>query len=387
LGFFTSEDFETRIFNLRKHLTDEGLDVGIAFGTPHLPGDVQYLTGYDPHIESAIVIVTPTDVIPMGGAEGATMFADSGQYGEWRNLSQFEIPYQDYGRTKFWSISSVLNDLFGSRIPKSVGVLSDLNVFPTDIYLQISAITSSVKDVSWILRKLRYEKSPKELEAFAESSKIAERSIKEMLKNLEPGMTEMQVAAFGDYTIKSNGAYSLGYDTMVCSANRINTVIGRASSRVINDGDMVLIGSSPRFQGYASTVGRTVVAGNASNEQLDFLHHSCEALTESSKEFFEGNSANRVHLSGSEYLAKHDLAEFHMYGVGHGIGLSECLEEKTATAKSDYLLPRGLAMMLDIGLFGHPKFYGSRHEDPWIIDHGGKAVRLTDLPIRAFEMK
>jgi Xaa-Pro aminopeptidase len=74
-----------------------------------------------------------------------------------------------------------------------------------------------------------------------------------------------------------------------------------------------------------------------------------------------------------------------MYGVGHGIGLSECLEEKTATAVSDYEIPTGISMMLDIGLFHHPTFHGSRHEDPYLVDQNGQVERLTDLPVAVFQ--
>ena len=41
-------------------------------------------------------------------------------------------------------------------------------------------------------------------------------------------------------------------------------------------------------------------------------------------------------------------------------------------------------MMIDVGLFGHPRFYGARHEDPFLISHDGKTERLTDLPMKVY---
>jgi len=41
-------------------------------------------------------------------------------------------------------------------------------------------------------------------------------------------------------------------------------------------------------------------------------------------------------------------------------------------------------MMIDVGLFGHPRFYGARHEDAFLISHDGKTERLTDLPMRVY---
>jgi len=39
--------------------------------------------------------------VVLGGAEGEKMFEDMGRAGVWRNLSLFEIPFQDYGGLRF----------------------------------------------------------------------------------------------------------------------------------------------------------------------------------------------------------------------------------------------------------------------------------------------
>ena len=84
-----------------------------------------------------------------------------------------------------------------------------------------------------------------------------------------------------------------------------------------------------------------------------------------------GRPAREVDLAARRYLGSVGLGQYHTYGVGHGIGLTECLEERTATQVSDYDLPSGMTMMIDVGLFGHPRFYGARHEDPFLINHQG----------------
>ncbi|MDQ1730756.1 MAG: Xaa-Pro dipeptidase [Pseudonocardiales bacterium] len=380
----SATEYETRVARLRERLAAAQLSVGIAYASPHLPGDIQYLTGYDPHLECGLLAVTQDEVVPMGGPEGEAMFADSGRLGTWRNLNSFEIPYQDYGDTKFWSLGEVLRDLLG-EIPTLVGLISALDSIPASIYNELSDLGAQPVDVSEILRVLRYQKSPAELALFRRSSAIAGAAVRAMLDELRPGITELEVAAVGDSTMKALGAYSTGFDTMVCSGPRINTVIGRASERRIESGDMVLIGASPRFRGYASTVGRTVVAGSPTAEQAEFLNHAAVALSLSAEQLFVGNTANKIDLAARNYLATVGLDRFHMYGVGHGIGLSECLEEKTATAVSDYEIPTGISMMLDIGLFHHPTFHGSRHEDPYLVDQNGQVERLTDLPVAVFQ--
>jgi Xaa-Pro aminopeptidase len=379
---FTLTEFEDRVANVRKLLLSENLKVGVAYSSPHLPGDVQYLTGYDTHIECALVIITQDRVVPMGGAEGEAMFEDSGFLGEWRNLNSFEIPYQDYRDMRFWSLQESLLDLVGKDFGK-IGVLTSLNTVPVDVYQHLQEI-GEVVDVSNILRSLRYKKSVTELSFYRRSSAIATLAVREMLNSLESGMTELELAAIGDKRMKELGAYSNGFETMVCSGPRINTIIGRASERRINAGEMVLIGASPRFRGYASTVGRTVVAGSPTVEQVEFLNHGVTALGLAAKQLFVGNAARNIDLAARDYLRSVGLEEFQVYGVGHGIGLSECLEEKTATALSDYEIGTGFAMMLDVGLFNHKKFHGARHEDPYLVGDDGHVERLTDLNVGVY---
>ena len=98
------QEYGTRAKRVRSALQAKGLEVGVAYAVPSSPGDVQYLTGYDPHIESAALLVLPDHVIALGGAEGRHVFDDSAVYGEWRDLIDFVIPYQDYGDVKFWTL-------------------------------------------------------------------------------------------------------------------------------------------------------------------------------------------------------------------------------------------------------------------------------------------
>src|SRR5262245_28522311 len=83
-------EFHERLQGVRRRLQQAGLTVGLAYATEHMPGDVQYLTGYDPHLENVALLVLPDGLVVLGGAEGEKMFEDMGRAGVWRNLSLFE---------------------------------------------------------------------------------------------------------------------------------------------------------------------------------------------------------------------------------------------------------------------------------------------------------
>lgn len=374
------QELVDRLARLREPMERHGVQAALAHGTSFMPGDVQYLTGYDPQLESAAVLITAKRMIGLGGPEGQAMFADQALLGDWRNLSAFKIPGQTYD-LRFWTLTEVLEETLGA-IPASVAALSEPNIVPWEAVRGLTDAGVELRDASWILRELRYRKSPVELELYRTASGIATDAMRAMLAEVGPDVCELDVAAAADAAVKRGGAYATGFDAIVCSGPRIDTIIGRASPRIIRDGDLVMLGVSPRYEGYASALGRTVVAGRPTSEQDAFLDRGAEALELAAQALVPGRPARQVDLAARSHLEGHGLGRFHIYGVGHGIGLSECLEDRTATAVSDYELPTGIAMMLDVGLFGHPEFHGARHEDPFLIDHDGHVERLTDLPVR-----
>ena len=380
-------EFLERLQSVQRRLQQEGLTVGLAYATEHMPGDVQYLTGYDPHLENVALLVLPNQLVVLGGAEGEKMFEDMGRAGVWRNLSLFEIPFQDYGGLRFHTLTEILHEFLG-QLPAEIGLLSAANVLSQEIVAMAQKAGGTMqvrlRDVSRIMAEARYRKSPAELQMFRTASQIATEAMRAMLGTVAPGIRELEVAAAGDAVCKKLGAYGYGFDTMVCSGPRINTIIGRSSNRVIQRGDLVMLGVSPRFEGYTSALGRTIVAGGATAEQAAFLNHGIRAHELAITQLVAGRPARDVDLAARRYLTSVGLGQYHTYGVGHGIGFTECLEEKTATQSSDYDLPAGVAMMIDVGLFGHPLYYGARHEDPFLISHDGKTERLTDLPMKVY---
>ena len=380
-------EFLERLQRVQRSLQQEGLTVGLAYATEHMPGDVQYLTGFDPHIENVALLVLPNHLVVLGGAEGEKMFEDMGRAGVWRNLSLFEIPFQDYGGLRFHTLTEILHEFLG-QVPAEIGLLSAPNVLSQEIVGMAQKAGHGrqvgLRDVTHIMAEARYHKSPSELQMFRTASWIATEAMRAMLSTVAPGIRELEVAAAGDAVCKKLGAYGYGFDTMVCSGPRINTIIGRSSNRVVQRGDLVMLGVSPRFEGYTSALGRTVVAGGATAKQAAFLDHGIHAHELAITQLVAGKPAREVDLAARRYLNSVELGQYHTYGVGHGIGFTECLEGKTATQSSDYDLPTGVAIMVDVGLFGHPLFYGARHEDPFLISHHGKTERLSDLPMKVY---
>ena len=77
------KEYEERIENLRNEMERRNIDLGIAYSSPIVPGDVFYLSGYDPHLEiSAAIIISRSKMIVLGGPESVECARESMKAGE-----------------------------------------------------------------------------------------------------------------------------------------------------------------------------------------------------------------------------------------------------------------------------------------------------------------
>jgi hypothetical protein len=107
----------------------------------------------------------------------------------------FEIPFQDYGDRKFWTLPEILTDVLGA-IPSEIGILSASNVMSAEMMELIGqgGMSVKVRDVSHILAKARYEKSPAEFEMYRIASGIATEAMRTLLNHVRPGLRELELA-------------------------------------------------------------------------------------------------------------------------------------------------------------------------------------------------
>jgi len=382
------DEYKERVQKLRQRLFDYGADIGIAYGTPHMPGDVFYLLGYDPHLENAMLLISQEKMFILCGPEGERYGDEMLKYGEIRIVDEMQIPLEDYPVTKTVSIDEVIAELFHGRI-KRAAILTKDDVMTTECMAMMEKhLGNEVEfiDASDVLYyEMRLIKSLNEQKVLRVSNRIAQEAVKAIVESIIPGMTELELAAIGDYVMKKMGASAYGFDSMTLSGNRINTIIGRGTNKIIKSGELVSIRASCRYEGYASVTGRMVIAGGeGTKEQIKFLEHGLKAHELSVEKFFYGGQEKDVDLAARNYFKQHNMAKYQIYSVAHGTGITECLEARPFTQHSKGTIPKNISMMIDIGIYGHPEFYGFCFEDPYLINDRGETERLVDYPMRTF---
>lgn len=378
------EEYGERIKKVQKKLKEREIDLGIIYCTPNRPGDIMYLSGLDPNIFAGGAIISKDKFFILGGFETHEYAMDIMKFGEYRVIEGYDV-VGDWPGVKFNKIKDVLKEACRYKI-KRIGILTNKDILSVAFFEKITSSLSGaeVVDATDIIADLRYIKSKNEQDIIKASNYISTASIKEMIANLKPGLRELEVSAHGDFIIKKMGARSYGFDTVMLSGERAKSNVGRGSNKIIEKGDIVVIGVSARFEGYACGIGRTVVAGGANKEQTIFLEHGIKASELAAKNVKFNAPAKYIDIAPREYLKGVGLGQYQYYSVGHGGGIHECLEKEGADQHSEYQLPKNVIMQVDVGIFGHPQFYGARHEDPYLINNNGETEKLTDLPMRVY---
>ena len=232
-----------------------------------------------------------------------------------------------------------------------------------------------IVDSCSIINDLRLIKSKSEIACLQEAGRIACIGYEKLIEMAVPGNTELMAAGAAEGAARMAGAEDITF-MVFGSGSRAETMIGRATKKVIEDGDMIMAAMAVQYQGYVSTVEFPFVAGRASDGQKQFLSALFEAANVQLKYLKNGVIAKDMVRAVKDVFKKHKLSEYDVYPPMHGIGLAEA-ESPYPDENSDYPLRRGMCVNSDISLFGHPD--GSNRIEEGFVVGGNEPESITPL--------
>src|SRR6266702_2234984 len=150
----------------------------------------------------------------------------------------------------------------------------------------------------------------------------------------------------------------------------VAAIAGRASDRVLERGDMVVVDFGATAAGYHSDTTRTIVVGEPSTEQARVIEAVRQAQLESMALMKPGVAADAVDRRAREVLAGETHAFGH--GLGHGIGLQ--VHELPFLSPTDHTpLRSGMVITNEPGIY-IPGWGGVRLEEMVVITDAGPEV-------------
>ncbi len=374
MAYLTTEERDRRIANVRALMTAHDLDIVLVYYDEFNIGNGWYLTGWCPQFESGAVLV-PRSGTPMllGGPESEPFARLDSAISETRNFTVFMVPNEEYPNAKitdFPALFGELNALLGSV--KRVGLVGGGRM-PADCYQQITEGFRGVSliDVTTQFVALRYDKSAWEMAQIRAAFALADKSYLAMKARIAPGVTEIEVAAAGEFAARSLGASGFGFSPIVGSGKRSSAVVPTATSKVMQAGETVMIGIAPKVQGYAGVVGDFLpVSGEYTPLQREAFKHLKEVMWLTKEQLVPGKTGREIDAPGRDYFVKHGYWRYLVCPFAHTIGLHEAEEPFFGPNSSDILRP-GMAVCVDVSFFGHPELYGARIETGYEITEKG----------------
>lgn len=368
------KEYRARWAKVQAAMRKKGYDLAYACGSELDRSDVAWLAGvFDPIIERYGILV-PAEGRPVvvAGSEGGHV-VEEGVRESGAGLAllrEFQISDEDYRFAEFGTVEDVVGKMVPARAGRAVriAVLSSAQATPHDHVNMLTGRFGADNVVfdTELLRRIKYEKSPAELALVGAANAAADAAFLGMLAWLEPGVTELDLAAVADYVMKRLGAGRTGFPTIVSSGERGRTVLGPATTKTIRRGEVVSMGVSPCVNGYHGIMRRTVKCGadwtfaeRVFMETLEGLYHKVmKATMAAARKGLPSCSidgAGKAYLEGTKLRTRGGrmMTPREPYTFIHNTGCSECQEGYGAvTPFTREPLGKNLALMIDVAFMG-----------------------------------
>ena len=367
------QEFAARITSIQEALAEQGLDALAVYGDEYRKENLRYVSNFWPIFERGICFIPRTgDPILAGAPEGERYAREMSVWADVRNIKEFacvSVPEQiDYPLAAFSSLREILTEVL--RGGKKLGLVGQWDI-PAPIFERLRKAVEGmdVVDAAPILQQRRLIKSPAEIECLRRAGQQACIGYRELMGTAVPGNTERAAAGAAEGAARLAGAEDITF-TVFGSGERANTIIGRPTEKIIEDGDMIMAAMAVQYEGYVATVEYPFVAGKATTDgQKRFLGALFEAANEQLKYLKAGVVMGEMVQAVKRVFKKHRLETYDVYPPMHGIGLAEA-ESPYPDAKTEARFQLGMCVNSDISLFGHPDG-SNRIEEGFVIGPQG----------------
>ncbi len=221
-----------------------------------------------------------------------------------------------------------------------------------------------------LVEALRIIKTEEELVQMREAAKIAEKAFQHILGVIKPGVTEREISAELIFKLQKLGASGSSNDPIVASGWRSALPHGRATDKVIENGDMLTLDYGAVYNGYLSDMTRTVAIGEPPSELKKIYEVVFETLEYSKEKARPGLSVKEFDQLARDYIEKHGYGKYFIHGIGHGLGLE--LHEAPTVAANERL-EENMVFTVEPGIY-ISGLGGVRLEDDVVIKKDGVEI-------------
>lgn len=227
-----------------------------------------------------------------------------------------------------------------------------------------------------LLAGLREAHGEEEVDRMTRAIAITRAGHEAAAKYTIAGISERDVQTHMEYAFFSQGATGLSYPTIVGAGPDGAVLHWDKNSRILKDGDIVVIDAAAEYGRYAADVTRTYpVSGHFTPEQAAVYRAVYQAQEDVFAAIRPGISLAELHKVAEDSLKRAGhLADF-IHGVGHFVGL-----DVHDAGFYERPLPPGAIITVEPGVYLPAKGFGVRIEDEVLITSTGYRLLTDQFP-------
>ncbi len=246
-----------------------------------------------------------------------------------------------------------------------------------DYNLWKEGLTAELVPAQKLVNSLRAAKDDGEIALMTKAQEITDRAFSEILKFIQPGMTEQEIAAKLQYDMLRFGAEKMSFDPIVVSGPNGSLPHGIPSAKQVQQGEFITMDFGCKYGGYCSDMTRTVALGEPTREMQKVYQTVLEAQLAGIAVTKAGVPGKSIDAAARKVIEDAGYGEYFGHGYGHSLGI-EIHESPNANTREETLLPVGAVVSAEPGIYLPGKF-GVRIEDVTVLTADGCMV-LTKSP-------
>lgn len=167
-------------------------------------------------------------------------------------------------------------------------------------------------------------RTAEEIELIRESNQLVSKTLGEVAKWIEPGMSTEKLDKIAEEYIRDHDAEPgflgyQGYPKTLCTSVNENVVHGIPSAKILNDGDIVSVDCGVLKAGYYGDTAYTFAVGEIDDDLRKLLKITRESLFLGIEQAIEGNRIGDIGWAVQNYCEERGYSIVREL-VGHGLG-------------------------------------------------------------------
>ena len=312
---FTDTEYQNRLEKIRTVMSKKNIDMTVLTSMHN----IAYYTGfiYCSFGRPYGCVVTQRKIITISANIDASQ--------PWRRSYCENVIYTDWKKDNF--LKAIVLIIGREDPPKTIGIENDH--ITLDIKEKLNSVFSfsNFKDISKELMKLRMIKSQEEIEIIKNGARIADLGAEEMVKHINVGESELEIAISGRDKMEREIAKTYPdaeyMDTWVWFQSGINTdgAHNPKTNRKLMSGDILSLNAFPMISGYYTALERTLFVDHVDDASLKAWEANVEVHKRGLELIKPGAKCSEICEELNDLFAQLGYLQYRTFGYGHSFGV------------------------------------------------------------------